>query len=191
MKSFQQNLLIALALALCGLCAGQWYFQTVQRSRLAADNQKIADRDTAIQGYTNSLDKQTHQIARMEQDLAGLNTALQEGLKTNREVIIEQRREIARLGANNDTLLSDIAQYTNAIATLQSNLDTAYEGIKAQNTNLELLVKDRDKWVGVYTNMVITNNHIISQYNDLMGKYTNVVDRLNRLQAAATNRPGR
>ena len=116
---------------------------------------------------------------------------MQEGLKTNREVIIEQKREIARLGANNDTLLSDIAQYTNAIATLQSNLDTAYEGIKAQNANLELLVKDRDKWVGMYTNMVITNNHIISQYNELMGKYTNVVDRLNKLQAAATNRPGR
>jgi chromosome segregation ATPase len=191
MKNFQQNLLMALALALCGLCAGQWYFQTVQRGRLEAQNKIIAERDKAIQGDTNSLDKQNHQIARMEHDLAGLSAALDLAVKTNREANLEQRREIARLGANNDTLLSDIAQYTNAVATLQSNLDAAYEGIKTQNTNLELLVADRDKWVGMYTNMVITNNHIISQYNDLMGKYTNVVDRLNKLQAAATNSPRR
>ena len=31
MKNFQQNLLILLALRLCGLCAWQWYAQTVQR----------------------------------------------------------------------------------------------------------------------------------------------------------------
>ena len=66
MKNFQQNLLMALALALCGLCAGQWYFQTVQRGRLEAQNKIIAGQDTAIQGYTNSLDKQNHQVARME-----------------------------------------------------------------------------------------------------------------------------
>ena len=131
------------------------------------------------------------QITRMDQTLAGLNDDLQQALKTNSDFIIQQKRQIARLGASNDTLLGDIAIYTNAIATLQSNLDTAYEGIKAQNTNLELLVKDRDKWVGMYTNMVVTNNRSISQYNDLMGKYTNVVDRLNKLQSAATNRPGR
>jgi len=191
MRNFQQNLLIALALALCGLCAGQWYFQTVQRTRLAAENQKIADRDTAIQGYTNSLDKLNHQVMRMEQDITGLNAALQETLKTNREVIIEQKREIARLGANNDTLISDIVQYTNAIATLQSNLDTAFEGIRTQNTNVEVLVRNRDEANSNYANMVTQYNSTVVKYNELVGRYTNVVDRLNKLQSAATNRPGR
>jgi chromosome segregation ATPase len=191
MKSFQQNLLMALAFALCGLCAWQWHFQTVQRGRLADKNMEINRRDAAIQGYTNSVDKMNQQITRMDQAIAGLNDDLKQSLKTNSEFIILQKREIARLGASNDTLLSEISQYTNAVATLQSNLDAAYDGIKTQNTNLELLAADRDKWVGMYTNMAITNNHIISQYNDLVGKYTNVVDRLNKLQPASTNRPGR
>jgi hypothetical protein len=182
MKSFQQNLLIALAFALCALCVWQWHFQTVQRGWLAGRNKEIATRDTKIQGYTNSLDKMNQQITRMDQTLAGLNDDLQQALKTNSDFIIQQKRQIARLGASNDTLLGDIAIYTNAIATLQSNLDLAYGGIKTQNTNLELLAADRDKWYKMYTNTV-------NQYNDLVGKYTNVVDRLNKLQAAPTNAP--
>ncbi|MGA2540261.1 MAG: hypothetical protein ABSG78_01730 [Verrucomicrobiota bacterium] len=182
MKSFQQNLLIALAFALCALCVWQWHFQTVERGWLADRNQDIAARDTKIQGYTNSLDKMNQQISRMDQTIAGLNDNLNQTLKTNSDFIIQQKREIARLGASNDTLFSDVAQYTNALATLQSNLSSAYDGIKTQNTNLELLAADRDKWYKMYTNTV-------SQYNGLVGQYTNIVDRLNKLQAAPTNAP--
>ena len=34
-------------------------------------------------------------------------------------------------------------EYTNAVATLQSNLDTAYDGIKKQNAVVEQLVAQR------------------------------------------------
>ena len=98
---------------------------------------------------------------------------------------------MARLGASNDTLLNDVAQYTNAVATLQSNLDTAYDGIKKQNAVVEQLAAQRDEFVQKYTNMVTKYNETVSQYNDLVGKYTNVVDRLNKLSSPATNRPGR
>jgi chromosome segregation ATPase len=185
MKSFQQNLLIALALALCALCVWQWHFQTVQRGWLDDRNHEIAARDTKIEGYTNSLDKMNGQITRMDQTVAGLNSNLEAALKTNSEFIIQLKRQAARVGASNDTLLSDIAQYTNAIATLQSNLDTAYAGIKKQNTVVEELVTNRDYFVQKYTNTV-------TLYNDLVGKYTNALDRINQLQAAAaaaTNAP--
>lgn len=184
MKNFQQNLLITLALALCGLCAGQWYFQTVQRARLADQNQAIFQRDTAIQGYTNSLDKMNQQIMRMDQNIAGLSDNLQQAVQTNRELIILQKREIARLGAMTNTLFNDITQYTNNLATLQNNLDNAYAGIKKQNAMVEQLVTNRDFFIQKYTNTVIL-------YNDLVDKYTNVVDRLNKLQATASNAPAK
>lgn len=187
MKSFQQNLLIALAFALCGLCAWQWHFQTVQRGWLADKNREISQRDSAIQGYTNSLDRTSREITRMDQTIAGLNDDLKQALKTNGEAIILQKREIARLGASNDTLLGDVAQYTNAVAALQSNLDTAYDGIKKQNTALEQLAAQRDEFIQKYTNMVSQYNDTVNQYNGLVGKYTNVVNRLNDLQSASTN----
>jgi len=174
---------MALAFALCAMCAWQWHFQTVQRGRLEEREQEIFQRDTAIQGYTNAQDKMNQQITRMDQNLAGLNNDLQQAIKTNSEFIIQQKREIARLGASNDTLLNEIAQYTNAVAALQTNLDTAYEGIKKQNTVVEQLASQRDEYVGKYTNTV-------NQYNDLVVKYTNLVDRFNKLQASIpTNAP--
>jgi chromosome segregation ATPase len=187
MKYFQQNLLIALAFALCGLCAWQWHFQTVQRGWLADKNREISRNDTAIQGYTNSLDRMSQQITRMDQTIAGLNDDLRQALRTNGEWIILQKREIARLGASNDTLLTDVAQYTNAVAALQSNLDTAYDGIKKQNAALEQLAAQRDEFIQKYTNMVSQYNDTVTQYNGLVGKYTNVVNRLNDLQTATNN----
>jgi uncharacterized phage infection (PIP) family protein YhgE len=184
MKSFQQNLLIALAFALCGLCAWQWYFQTVQRGRLADRNREIFQRDTAIQEYTNLLDKAGHQTTRMDQDIAGLNSNLLQALKTNGDFIILQKREIARLGASNDTLLGEVSQYTNAVAALQSNLTAAYDGIKKQNAVVDQLAAQRDEFVQKYTNTV-------NQYNDLVGRYTNLVDRFNKLQSTLTNPPPR
>jgi len=176
MKSFQQNLLIALAFALCCLCAWQWRFQTVQRQHLAGREQVIFQQGTAIQNYTNSIEKMSQQLARMDQTIAGLNTDMTNALQTNKEFIIIQKREIAHLGASNDFLMSEIAQYTNNIAALQSNLDAAYAGIKKQNAVVDELVTNRDDFVQRYTNLVI-------RYNDLVGKYTNVVDRLNQLQS--------
>jgi chromosome segregation ATPase len=186
MKNFQQNLLIGLALALCGLCAWQWHFQTVQRGELAVREQEIYQRDTAVQSYTNELNKTRQQVGRMEESLATLNTNFAEALRTNTEIIIQQKRDIARLSANNDTLTNEIAQYTNAVAALQSNLDTAYAGIKRQNASIEQL----EPYVGKYTNTVSQYNALVTNYNDLFGKYTNLVDRFNKLQAApATNAP--
>ena len=182
MKNFQQNLLMALAFALCGLCVWQWYFQTVQRSRLAEQNKVISKMETAIEEYTNRLDKMNQDITLKEQSLVKLNDDFKQALKTNTEFIILQKREAARLGASNDALLSDLSQYSNAVATLQSNLDTAYDGIKKQNAVVEQLVTNRDYFLQKYTNTV-------NLFNDLAGKYTNVVDRLNKLQSAAPNAP--
>jgi len=182
MKSFQQNLLIALAFALCCLCAWQWRFQTVQRQHLGDREQVIYRQGTAIRNYTNSIDKLNQQINRMDTTIAGLNTNLEVALKTNHDFIIQQRREIARLGSSNDFLLLELIQCTNDVATLQSNLDTDYAGIKKQNAIVEELVTNRDYFVQKYTNTV-------TLYNDLVGKYTNLVERFNRLQSSTTNVP--
>jgi chromosome segregation ATPase len=185
MKNFQQNLLMTLAFALCALCAWQWHFATVQRVRLGDREQEISRMDTAIQGYTNDLEKAKQQVTRLEESLAGLNGDLRQALKTNSEIAIQQKREIARLGANNDTLMSELIQYTNAVAALQSNLDTAYDEVKKRDAIMGQLAAMRDEYIQKYTNTV-------NQYNELVSKYTNVVDRLTKLQSApATNPPRR
>ncbi len=62
MKNFQQNLLIVLALALCGLCAFQWYEQTIQRNEITTLNEIVYEKNVAVQDATNSVALLNHQV---------------------------------------------------------------------------------------------------------------------------------
>ena len=66
MKNFQQNLLIIVALSLCGLCIYQWYGQTLQRNEIHKLEQSVYDQSAAIQSYTNSIKTMDRQIAQMD-----------------------------------------------------------------------------------------------------------------------------
>ena len=77
MKNPLQNLLIVLALALCGLCSWQWYSQVEQRKEMTALCQTNYDQSVAIQGYTNSLAILDHQVAQMDGRITELRATIQ------------------------------------------------------------------------------------------------------------------
>ena len=99
MKNLQQNLLIALALALCGLCAWQWYVQTVLRNHIDALDQSIFKQSTEIQGYTNSIKTMDTEIAGLQARVAELKKQAQ----SNDQVILAQKRDLLRLQASTKT----------------------------------------------------------------------------------------
>ena len=179
MKNFLQNLLIVLALCLCGLCAWQWNFQTTQRARIEDLNKTIYARDEAIQGYTNSLRTMDGKVADMDQRI----TELKQSLMATNQFIITQERENARLSAQIDTLTNEIPQYTNAVASLEAKLKEAYDGIGKQNETVSNLVAQRDDFFKKLNDSVKDRNAIVAKYND-------VVNRLNQMQSP-TNSPGK
>ncbi len=93
MKNFQQNLLIVLALALCGLCAWQWYVQTVQRNQIDSLDQTIFKQSADIQGYTNSINTMDAEIA----GPASPHQRSQTRRHDQRPTILTQKRDILRL----------------------------------------------------------------------------------------------
>jgi chromosome segregation ATPase len=166
MKNFQQNLFVFLAVCLCGLCAYQWYSQTVQRSEVQKLNQLVYDKSVAIRDYTNSIATLNKQIFVMDSNL----TVLRDNAKSNAETMIEQKREIARLGAVSETLSNEITQYKDAVGTLTNKLAEAYAGIEKQNTALKELAAQRDEFVQKYNDEVKDRNNIVSNYNLLAGQ---------------------
>lgn len=163
MKSFQQNLLIVVALSLCGLCIYQWHGQTVQRNDIQKLEQTVYDKSAAIQGYTNSISATDAQIAQMDARL----TLLKAEAKTNADLIVTQRREINRLQATADGLTNQIAEYRSAVESLQGKLKEAYAGIQKQNEAMKELVAQRDEFVKKYNDEVKDRNDIVNKYNDL------------------------
>jgi chromosome segregation ATPase len=166
MKNFQQNLLIVLALSLCGLCVYQWYGQSVQRNEIAGLTQSVYEKSAAIQGYTNSIQTMDHQIA----ELGARITELQLSARTNEEVINLQKRDIIRLQAASEGLTNQVAEYKKAVASLESKLTEAYDGIKKQNEALKELAAQRDEYVKKFNDSVKDRNDVVAKYNDLVQK---------------------
>lgn len=164
MKNFHQNLLIVLALSLCGLCVWQWYGQTLERNRIESLNHLLSDKSTAIQGYTNSIETLNHQIEEMDARITELKTAA----ATNDEVNLAQKREISRLQLTTEVLTNEITQYTNAVTTLETKLSGLVEGVKKQNAAIEELTAQRDDFVKKLNDSVKDRNAIVDKYNELV-----------------------
>jgi len=164
MKNFQVNLGIVLALGLCGLCAWQWYGQTVQRTEIQALNRMVYDRDAAIQGYTNSIATLNHQVNQMDTSL----TEMKATAATNEQLILSQKAEIAQLQSAGEIATNEIAQYKAGVDALEAKLKEAYAGIDKQNTAISNLVAQRNDFVQKYNDEVKDRNDVVSKYNDLV-----------------------
>jgi chromosome segregation ATPase len=164
MKNFQQNLLIVLALALCGLCARQWYEQTIQRSEIETLNQMVYQKNAAIRDDTNSIATLNHQIAQMDARI----TELKAVAATNEQLMVVQKNEISRLQFLNESLTNQIAEYKNGVETLQVRLKEAYDGINKQNEAIKELAAQRDEFVQKLNDSVKERNDIVEKYNELV-----------------------
>jgi len=164
MKNFQQNLLIIVALGLCGLCAWQWYGQTVQRDTIQDLNKMVYDRNAAIQGYTNSIATLNAKVSDMDVQM----TALKATVASNEQVMVSQKAQITQLQFEHDNDTNEIAQYKVAVDTLESHLKDAYAGIEKQNETITNLLSERDSLVQKYDSLATNRNDIVLKYNALV-----------------------
>jgi chromosome segregation ATPase len=166
MKNFQQNLLIILALALCGLCAWQWYEQTIQRDEIGTLNGIVYQKNADIQNDTNSIAVLNHQIEQMDARITEIKSAA----ATNEQLVVSQKREISRLEFNNLNLTNEVNQYKQVVETLQSKLKDAYADIGKQNGTITNLVAQRDDFVKKFNDSVKDRNDVVAKYNELVGQ---------------------
>ncbi len=163
MKNFQQNLLIVLALGLCGLCAYQWHAQTLQRNAIDTLNQAVFQRESDIQNDTNSIANLTAQMEQMDASL----TAAKAVAATNEQLAVSQKAQITKLEFTDEGLTNEIAEYKQAVDSLQAKLKEAYDGIQKQNEAITNLVAERDGLVKKYNDEVTERNGVVAKYNEL------------------------
>jgi chromosome segregation ATPase len=164
MKNFQQNLLIVVALGLCGLCAWQWYAQTIQRDTIQDLNKMVYDRNVEIQGYTNSIARLNAKVSEMDVHMMALAATL----ATNEQMMASQEVQIAQLQFQHGNDTNEIAQYKTAVDTLDSRLKDAYADLEKQNETITNLVSARDDLVQKYDSLATNRNDIVLKYNALV-----------------------
>jgi chromosome segregation ATPase len=166
MKNFQQNLLIVLALALCGLCAFQWHEQTLQRDEIGTLNGIVFQKNADIQNDTNSIAVLNHQIEQMDARITEIKAAA----AVDEQRVVSQKAEIAQLQFANENFTNEIAQYKTAVDTLESKLKNAYAGIEKQNETITNLLAQRDDFVKKYNDEVKDRNDVVTKYNELVSQ---------------------
>jgi chromosome segregation ATPase len=163
MKQFQQRLLILLAIGLCGLCARQWYVQSMQHVEIVRLENGVAEKNGALLNASNTLKTADHQVMRMDAEISGLSATI----KTNVQLIAAQNRELKELQAAHDALSSRVDEYKKVVAALEIKLKDSYDGIKKQNEAVQQLVTQRDDFVARYNASIKERNEIVAKYNDL------------------------
>jgi chromosome segregation ATPase len=166
MKNFQQNLLIVLALALCGLCAWQWHEQTIQRDEIGTLNGIVYLKNADIQNDTNSIAMLNHQVEQMDARITEIKAAAE----TNEQLVVEQKRQISKLEFNSLNLTNEVTQYKQAVDTLQSKLKDAYADIGKQNDTITNLIAQRNDFVQKYNDEVKDRNDVVAKYNELVSQ---------------------
>ncbi|HEV2319538.1 MAG TPA: hypothetical protein VGV18_07295 [Verrucomicrobiae bacterium] len=164
MKNFQQNLLILAAFGLCGLCAWQWYAQTVQRQTIEDLNKMVYDRNGAIQGYTNSIATLNAKVNDLDVRVLGLKATV----ASNEQVMASQKAQITQLQFEHDNDTNEIVQYQAALNTLDSRLKDAYTDLQKQNETITNLLLQRDDLVQKYDSLATNRNDIAVKYNALV-----------------------
>jgi chromosome segregation ATPase len=162
MRELQQNLFLVLGLSLCGLCAWQWYDQTVQRSRVNDFALRLAETETELQASTNSLATANHQLAQMDAAM----TALLKTNETGATLILSLQSKLTGLEA-------DRSRLTNHLATVNDKLRQACENIEAQQASIRLLIGQREQ-------LVSNLNATVSERNTIVTNYQKAVEKLGR-----------
>ena len=67
-----------------------------------------------------------------------------------------------------EVLTNQIAEYTNAVGTLETKLKDAHDGIKKQNAAIQELTTQRDDFVQKLNDSLKERNDIVNQYNELV-----------------------
>jgi chromosome segregation ATPase len=172
MKNFHQNLLVVLALALCVLCAYQWYGQTLQRGDMEREGRLLNQQLVIIQEHTNTINTLQGQLEQLD----GHITELRATISTNDGLILTQKRELNRLQAENESFTNQIVEYKHAVEAYKDKLEEAYGGIKKQNEAISNLVAQRDDLVKKLNDSVKDRNDIVAKYNTLAAQ----VEKLQR-----------
>jgi chromosome segregation ATPase len=166
MKNRQANLLITLALALCGLCAWQWHEQTVQRDEIGELNGIVYQKNSEIQNDTNSIALLNHQLEQLDTRLTEIKSAA----LANEQSVASQKRLISQLEFNHLNLTNQVTQYQQAVATLQTKLQAAYAELAQQNDTLTNLLAQRDDFVKKFNDSVKDRNDVVAKYNELVSQ---------------------
>jgi septal ring factor EnvC (AmiA/AmiB activator) len=172
------NLLLVLALALCGLCAYQWVREGQVYQELGSVNDELYKKREAIQGLEQTIKRNQSDITRLE----GIRTELKETIRTNTARIAELDKYVQKLENETDNQRTTIGKYKEALDTANERIQKQNDDIQKQNDAIKLLVQQRDEKVADLNKLIGEYNSLVTNFNRLQEDMNKLVETINAEQ---------
>jgi chromosome segregation ATPase len=160
MKQFMVNLLVAVALGLCGLCTYQWYREAGLRNKLEDLSRDIYKRKETIVDLEGRLERSEADRFRLDKAHVEL-TAM---IRTNAAELASVQKRLDQSEKLADQQKQAAESYKEALETANGNVKTANAEIVRQNEILKQFVDERKTLVDKY-------NTVVKQYEDLVKQF--------------------
>jgi septal ring factor EnvC (AmiA/AmiB activator) len=178
MKPLLQNLLLGLALALCGLVTFQWVREAELRRKLQGLSDTVNVKVQATQSLQADLKTGAAEIER----LAALRNQLADTVQSNSARLAQVVLELEQATNETARLQRSLASYKEALQTANDNLQKQNADIKRQNQEMTKLIEDRNDAVRKF-------NKIAADYNALAVKWNKQQEDLARRATNASAPP--
>jgi chromosome segregation ATPase len=176
MKKFLENLLLVVALGLCGLCAYQWLREANLRTKMEDQSKVIFQKKEAIQNLEATLKRTEAEVERLDT----LKIQLNETIKTNKQEILTLTKYSERLEKEIEAQKSQIQTFKDALDQANESIKKQNEDIKRQNEMMKDLAAERNAGIEKY-------NEVVKQYNDLAKQFEQYQQEAQKVIAQATN----
>jgi chromosome segregation ATPase len=172
MRNFLQNLLIFLALCLCGLLVWEWVKEAHLTRKLELFATELHNKTQTIQDLTGMVKRTEDEVKRLE----GIKDLLNATIKTNQQEILGLRKDLDKVTGENERNLKQIEVYKEAMAKANENLTLA-------NQNIQTLNEDRNKIVAQLNEMGAKYKKAVEDFNGLATKWNKLQEDLTKTNA--------
>ena len=165
MKQFMVNLLVALALGLCGLCTYQWYREASLRNEMETQSRELYKRKEIVSDLEGRLQRSEADRFRLDKAHVELTA-----------VIRSNTLELASLGKRLDQAEKQAEQQKQAAETYKSAYETA-------NANTEKANEEIKKQAAVASQLATERTDLIAKYNGVVKQYEELVKQFKAYEA--------
>jgi chromosome segregation ATPase len=162
MKSWLQNLLIVIALALCVVIALQGHQQSQRLKDLQTRQNTIDSQEEQIRDLNGVVKSRNEEIQRLE----GIKATLTELVKSNRTEITRLRQDLDKADAEIARQLKQVGDFKAALEQANESIKQQNETIKQQNEQLVKLAAERNEFVEKYNKLAVEFNDLVKKWND-------------------------
>jgi chromosome segregation ATPase len=177
MKAFLVNLLILLALALCGFNAYQWQREARLRETLDQRQSALSQKSAEVLQLQQSLSLSGEEIKRLE----SLRESATSEAASNHTRLLEIEAEVAKLRldlAAQGQQSGQVEQYKAAFDKANDNVRQQNQIIQSQNEKLKEVAAERNEIVGRFNKLASDYKTLSEDYGKVRALYTNLVSQV-------------